>query len=111
MTVVAAVALIEAGLPNSTSIANRAPPAYQPAPSPGILRPTPPAGRYYPGTGAYIYTANRQDGDNDPDVLLFSLLTVGAGVLALIGYVVRNRVGFWLHRPPPREGGAPEEHH
>jgi hypothetical protein len=43
-----------------------------------------------------------------------ALLTVGvaagAGVLALIGYAIRNRVGFWPHRPPPREGGAPEEH-
>ena len=52
--------------------------------------------------------------DDRPDVLLMALLTVGAAggaaVLALIGYVIRNRVGFWLHRPPPRNGSPSEEH-
>lgn len=56
-----------------------------------------------------------QNNDDEPDVLLMALLTTGAAagaaVLGLIGYVIRNRVGFWLHRPPPREGGEPEEHH
>jgi len=57
----------------------------------------------------------QQTGDDKPDVLLLSLLTVGvaaaAAVLSLIGYVIRQRVGFWLHRPPPRDGSGPEEHH
>ena len=88
--------------------------AYQPTPSPGILRPASPADPYSPGTGGYIYTANNQDADNEADVLLMALITVGvaagAGVLALIGYAIRNRIGFWPHRPPPREGSAPEHH-
>ena len=54
-----------------------------------------------------------QDDDDEPDVLLMALLTTGAAagaaVLGLAGYVIRNRVGFWLHRPPPREGGEPDE--
>ena len=53
--------------------------------------------------------------DDEPDVLLMALLTTGAAagaaVLGLAGYVIRNRIGFWLHRPPPRDGGEPEEHH
>jgi len=65
---------------------------------------------------AVWFVENRaQQNDDEPDVLLMALLTVGAAagaaVLALIGYFIRNRVGFWQHRPPPREGGAPEEHH
>jgi len=44
--------------------------------------------------------------DDQPDVLLMTLLTVGAagaaGVVALIGYLIRQRTGFWLHRPPER---------
>jgi hypothetical protein len=56
-----------------------------------------------------------QQSDDEPDILLMSLLTVGvaaaAAVLALIGYFIRNRVGFWLHRPPPRKESSPDEHH
>jgi hypothetical protein len=56
-----------------------------------------------------------EDPDDDgPDVLLLALLTIGAAgaaaVIALIGYVIRNRVGFWLHRPPERKDGADESH-
>jgi len=43
--------------------------------------------------------------------LLTTGAAAGAAVLGLIGYVIRNRIGFWLHRPPPREGGPPKEHH
>ncbi|MDO8614841.1 MAG: hypothetical protein Q7T33_03770 [Dehalococcoidia bacterium] len=56
------------------------------------------------------------ESDDGPDILLLSLLTVGAAggaaVIALIGYLVRRRVGFWLHRPPPGGGaaGGPQDH-
>jgi hypothetical protein len=47
-----------------------------------------------------------------PDVLLLSLLTVaaagGAAVIGLIAYVFRNRIGFWLHRPPAEGEGSGE---
>lgn len=50
-----------------------------------------------------------------PDVTELALLTLaavgGATVLGLIGYAVRNKVGFWLHRPPPRGPGDSGEHH
>ncbi len=53
--------------------------------------------------------------DGGPDVLELALLTLaavgGATVLGFVGYAVRNRVGFWLHRPPPREPGEGGEHH
>ncbi len=53
--------------------------------------------------------------DGGPDVLLLALLTIGAAgaatVVALIGYVIRNRVGFWLHRPPERNNGDEHAHH
>ncbi len=54
------------------------------------------------------------DGDRGPDVFLLALLTIGAaggaGIVALLGYAVRNRVGFWPHRPP-EGGGTKEQHH
>ncbi|MCH8813871.1 MAG: hypothetical protein IH957_02060 [Chloroflexi bacterium] len=54
------------------------------------------------------------DEDDDVDVLKLVLLTLGAvggaGVIALIGYLIRNRVGFWLHRPPEDDGSADDEH-
>ncbi len=68
-------------------------------------------------TGSHyaIVTERQQEDDDGPNVLLMALLTTGvaagAAVLGLIGYVIRNRIGFWLHRPPPREGGPPQEHH
>jgi len=53
--------------------------------------------------------------DDGPDVLKLALFTIGAAgaaaVVALIGYAVRNRVGFWLHRPPERKDGDSGEHH
>jgi hypothetical protein len=63
------------------------------------------------GVPAY---AQRQE-NNEPDKTEMILITLGivagAAVLALIGYAIRLRVGFWPHRPPPRDAGAPEEHH
>jgi hypothetical protein len=49
-----------------------------------------------------------EEGDG-PDVLLLALLTTGvaaaASVVALIGYFVRQRIGFSPHRPPERRDG------
>jgi len=56
-----------------------------------------------------------QQRDNTRDVLLKALLTVGgaaaAAFLGLVGYVIRRRLGFWLHRPQTPEDHAAEEHH
>ncbi len=50
--------------------------------------------------------------DEGPDILFMALITMGAvlgtGAVGLVLYLIRLRTGFWLHRPPPREGG---EHH
>lgn len=47
---------------------------------------------------------NGLDEDSDVDILELALLTVGASggaaVIVLIGFLIRRRVGFWLHRPP-----------
>ena len=57
----------------------------------------------------------QQEDNNEPDrteLILWTLAASGvAAVLAIIGYFIRLRIGFWPHRPPPREGGAPEDHH
>lgn len=67
------------------------------------------------GSGGVSPTASSagsssDNGDSNPDILLLALLTVGAasgaGVLALFGYLLRRRVGFWMHRPPP---GGPDD--
>ena len=53
-------------------------------------------------------TAGREDGDDGPDFLLVALVitsaAVGAAVIGLLLYLLRLRIGFWLHRPPPSEG-------
>jgi hypothetical protein len=54
--------------------------------------------------------------DDGPDVAQLALLTIGAagvaGVVALIGFLIRRRLGFEPHRPPDRgEGLPPDEHH
>ncbi len=52
--------------------------------------------------------------DEGPDILPLALITAGAiGAAAFVGlvlYVVRLRIGYSPHRPPPREGGEPDEH-
>ena len=54
------------------------------------------------------------DEGSDVDVLELALLTVGAAggaaVLVLIGYLVRRRVGFWLHRPPEDDESSEDQH-
>jgi methionine-rich copper-binding protein CopC len=55
-----------------------------------------------------------QEDDGGPDVLLLALLTVGAAgaaaAVALLGYLIRQRTGFWLHRPPDRRNGGGPPH-
>src|SRR3989442_1454572 len=53
-------------------------------------------------TSSQTSSGNAAGTHNAPDVALMALLTIGAAgaaaVLGLIGYVIRNRVGFWPHR-------------
>jgi hypothetical protein len=57
----------------------------------------------------------QQNEDDEPDrteLILWTLAaSAAAAVVALIGYIIRLRVGFWLHRPPPRNASPPEDHH
>ncbi|HET9476413.1 MAG TPA: hypothetical protein VFP63_02890 [Dehalococcoidia bacterium] len=60
-----------------------------------------------------INADDEEDGGTDVDILKLALLTIGAagiaGVLALIGYVVRKRIGYEPHAP--HEGEEPPGHH
>lgn len=48
--------------------------------------------------------------DDEPDILLLALLTIGAasagGLIALIGYGIRRRVGYEPHKPPEDPGDS-----
>lgn len=72
------------------------------APRAGTVTPTPANG-----------SGSEEDGGSDVDILRLALLTVGAAgaaaVLALIGYLIRKRIGYEPHAP--REGEQPPEHH
>ena len=50
-----------------------------------------------------------------PDILGLALITMGAiFAAALVGlglYLVRLRIGFWLHRPPAANPNDHPEHH
>ena len=58
---------------------------------------------------------SQQEQSNSSDVAEKALLTVGiaaaAGVIALIGYLIRKRIGFWPHRPQPEDHPSSEEPH
>jgi hypothetical protein len=77
----------------TTPAAERSPDASEPTPNGGAIEP--------------------EEGDG-PDVLLLALLTTGAaaaaGVVALIGYFVRKRIGFFPHRPPERSDREDPHH-
>ena len=66
---------------------------------------TPPADGTTAGSGA--------DGDG-PDILLTALVTTasvgGAAVLLTLGYLLRRRIGFEPHRPPPSDEDEGGEH-
>ncbi|HEU4758473.1 MAG TPA: copper resistance protein CopC, partial [Dehalococcoidia bacterium] len=56
---------------------------------------------------------NPSAGGQGPDIGSRAAVTtaaiLGAAALGFVLYLVRRRLGFWLHRPPPRTGG--EGHH
>ena len=78
-------------------------------PSPADDDTPPPATTPAGGTTA----ASGADG-NEPDILLTALVTTasvgGAAVLLTLGYLLRRRVGFEPHRPPPTDEDGGEEH-
>jgi hypothetical protein len=53
------------------------------------------------------------DEDGDSDALVMSLVVIGAaagaGVLLLLGYLFRRRIGWWLHKPEDEPDSG--EHH
>ena len=56
-----------------------------------------------------------QEGAGGPDILELALLTMGAifgaAAVGLIFYLLRLRLGFWLHRPPTANPDEHPEHH
>ena len=52
-------------------------------------------------------TTGSEDNDDGPDILLTALVTTasvaGAAVLLTLGYLLRRRIGFEPHRPPPSD--------
>ena len=59
-------------------------------------------------------TADNGDDGNEPDILLIALVTTasvgGAALLLTLGYLLRRRIGFEPHRPPPSDEDEGEEH-
>lgn len=57
----------------------------------------------------------QQGGDGGPDILLLALATMGAilgaAAIGLLLYLFRQRIGFWLHRPPEANPNEHEERH
>ncbi len=118
---------IEGSVKFSVSAANGEP-VLQPTP-PACLAPgsTPaptliqvPSGSASAGRSPGLPSSSRSPGASPgsdggaPDVLLLSLLTIGAAAgaafVGLIGYLFRRKIGFWPHRPPP-DGGAGSDRH
>jgi hypothetical protein len=83
-------------------------PAASPSPT------SPPDDDPTPGPGG-AHDSQGPDGAGGPNVVNLALLTIGAAggaaAFALLLFFVRLRVGFWFHRPPPREEGEAAEHH
>ena len=77
--------------------------------SPAATTTPPPATPPAEGTTA----AGGADGDG-PDILLTALVTTasvgGAAVLLTLGYLLRRRIGFEPHRPPPSDEDEGGEH-
>lgn len=87
--------------------------APSPCRAPGKLPSPSPSGR--PPGSPTPQANDKKVHSSGPDILLLVLLTTGASggaaVIGLIGYVIRRRVGFSPHSPPPRDGdGGPQYH-
>ncbi len=56
-----------------------------------------------------------EGGGEGPDILPLALVTMGAifaaAATGFVLYLLRLRIGFWLHRPPPANPNEQEEHH
>ncbi len=62
-----------------------------------------------PGATASPTTVVSEDEtDGDQDITLVALITtgsiLGAAAVGLVLYLVRRRIGFWMHRPPEQGG-------
>jgi len=86
------------------------PPSSSPTPSETPPPATPPA---TPPAGGGPDTADAGD-DSGPDILLTALVTTasvgGAAVLLTLGFLLRRRIGFEPHRPPPSDEHEGGEH-
>ena len=82
-----------------------------PSSPPPITSETPPPAT--PPAGGGPDTADAGD-DSGPDILLTALVTTasvgGAAVLLTLGFLLRRRIGFEPHRPPPSDEDEGGEH-
>ncbi len=73
----------------------------------------PPAPSPSPAQGVEAETEEGDD-DDGPDILLTALITTasagGAALLFTLGYLLRRRIGFEPHRPPPSDEDEGGEH-
>ncbi|HEY8767826.1 MAG TPA: hypothetical protein VIP09_11290 [Dehalococcoidia bacterium] len=88
-----------------------------PTPQPGATTPaavsaSPAPTSGHPSASATPNASPIAVGSSSPDILKYSLLTIGAagaaGVILLIGYLIRRRVGYDPHREKP---GSGDDHH
>ncbi|MEE8346585.1 MAG: copper resistance protein CopC [Dehalococcoidia bacterium] len=104
---VAAAAGSEEGAGELRFLIGELSPAATPSPTADATPPpaTPPAD----GT-----TSDSDTNGDGPDILLTALVTTasvgGAAVLLTLGYLLRRRIGFEPHRPPPSDEDEGEEH-
>ena len=96
---------LEPGTP-ATFRPTRTPIGHTPDPTPTLAPGETAAPTEAPDDGEAV-----DDEDDDPDILLLALLTIGIigalGGVAIIGFVIRRRVGFDPHKPGP---GADDHH-
>jgi hypothetical protein len=114
--------------PNGSPIPQATPPVCvasggtataSPTPAPGATTPAAVSASPVPASGSPSVSATPTvspiasgSSGSGPDILKYALLTIGAagaaGVILLIGYFVRRRVGYDPHRAKPGDGG---DHH
>jgi hypothetical protein len=94
-------------------------PPAPPTPGPGATTPPAVSASPVPTSGRPSASATpaaspiAAGSSSSPDILKYALLTIGAagaaGVILLIGFLVRRRVGYDPHREKP--GGGDDDHH